>query len=372
MKLRDGILYSDFYLSNGKRVRKALGTNAKAEAKKLEKELQARLEAELQGLQPPIKKPPLGGFFSGKTEAHKRPPCGITLGKAFRNAMREREEWRASSAQATINGNYKALAEEFGEATDLSYFDRQVMRKYADKLAGQKKSNSTINQRLSVISVLLKLAEDWTEGAIEPFKMPRRKPGKARIRVVSRDEEAKALKWCMASPNPRAKDFHDLIITLVDTGLRLSEAINIRSSETDWDNGKVAAWRVKGNYAPRLVPMTQRVRKILESRKELEQPFGIFTVDSADVLWNALRKDIGINTKSDPEFVLHALRHTCASRLAASGMDAFRIQKWMGHKNIQTTMIYVTLFAADLDGLADALDQGNQKAAKGPQLGENP
>ena len=38
-------------------------------------------------------------------------------------------------------------------------------------------------------------------------------------------------------------------------------------------------------------------------------------------------------------------------------MDAFRVQKWMGHKNIATTRQYVTLYGADLHPLADALDK---------------
>jgi len=108
--------------------------------------------------------------------------------------------------------------------------------------------------------------------------------------------------------------------------------------------------------------MTARVREIMERRIHREKPFGMFSVNLADQYWKEVRRGIGIDPKDDPEFVLHALRHTCASRLAASGMDAFRIQKWMGHKTIQTTMIYVTLFSADLNGLAEALDEGNQKA----------
>ena len=103
--------------------------------------------------------------------------------------------------------------------------------------------------------------------------------------------------------------------------------------------------------------MTERVRTILTESRDMVRPFGgRASVSHIEHQWSKMRKGLGISSADDPEFVIHALRHTCASRLAASGQDAFRIQKWMGHKTIITTQKYVTLFADDLRPLADALD----------------
>ena len=121
----------------------------------------------------------------------------------------------------------------------------------------------------------------------------------------------------------------------------------------------VPAWETKVDA--RFVPMTERVQRILTSRAHLKVPFGMFSKCSADDHWSKMRNGLRINTKEDPEFVIHALRHTCASRLVAKGMDAFRVQKWMGHKSIATTQLYVTLFAPDLKDLAKALDDGHKE-----------
>ena len=43
----------------------------------------------------------------------------------------------------------------------------------------------------------------------------------------------------------------------------------------------------------------------------------------------------------DPFFVIHSLRHTCASRLARAGVPIVVVKEWLGHKDIQTTLRYV-------------------------------
>ncbi|MCL5885369.1 MAG: tyrosine-type recombinase/integrase, partial [Deltaproteobacteria bacterium] len=40
---------------------------------------------------------------------------------------------------------------------------------------------------------------------------------------------------------------------------------------------------------------------------------------------------------------VHALRHTFGSQMAMAGADPFAIMKAMGHSDIKTTMIYVSL-----------------------------
>ena len=47
-----------------------------------------------------------------------------------------------------------------------------------------------------------------------------------------------------------------------------------------------------------------------------------------------------LRTKADP-IVFHDLRHTFGTQCAARGIDLRRIQAWMGHADIQTTMRYL-------------------------------
>jgi len=67
------------------------------------------------------------------------------------------------------------------------------------------------------------------------------------------------------------------------------------------------------------------------------------------------------------DVVIHTLRHTCASRLAAAYPDAPRLMRWMGHRNIATTMKYIHAQDDQLDGMVAALDGG--AGAKGDDDG---
>lgn len=54
----------------------------------------------------------------------------------------------------------------------------------------------------------------------------------------------------------------------------------------------------------------------------------------------------------------HLLRHTCASRLVQRGVDLYVVQKWMAHKNIQTTQRYAKLHPRNLQSAANILTGG--------------
>lgn len=356
MKQRSGVYQSDFRLSNGERIRKSLGTTDKTEAQLKEKALHVRMEEAL-------KKAP-----RDTTGAFSLAVRGMTFKAAFSRTSREYEPWRTSRSPKTIADNYAHVTAHFGELKDLAEVTRKDLMEYTQQLRKDGMSASTINQRLSLISVLMKQAENWTDGIVVSMKMPRQKSRRGRIRTLSRDEEENVLNWYRnySGARERCPDMLDLVVFLIDTGFRLGEALQLHSRDINWDERMVPAWETKGD-APRLVPMTERVIKILEARKGKKQPFGMFSKDSADDHWEAMRKGLKIDTEEDPEFVIHALRHTCASRLAAKGEDAFRIQKWMGHKSVTTTLLYVTLFAADLKPLAETLNKANNAASGVPK-----
>ncbi len=66
----------------------------------------------------------------------------------------------------------------------------------------------------------------------------------------------------------------------------------------------------------------------------------------------------------EPEFVMHAFRHTYGSTLANARTDAFRLQKVMGHKSIVTTQGYIKVSMATLEGLADVMEMRNSECTR--------
>ena len=70
--------------------------------------------------------------------------------------------------------------------------------------------------------------------------------------------------------------------------------------------------------------------------------------------WDTLRYALG--KADDPQFVIHMLRHTCASRLAMQDKPAQFIQEWMGHTTPLTTARYMHLAPAKLREGKEALE----------------
>jgi site-specific recombinase XerD len=58
----------------------------------------------------------------------------------------------------------------------------------------------------------------------------------------------------------------------------------------------------------------------------------------------------------DNQFVPHALRHTCASRLVQRGVPLKVVQEWLGHKTILTTMRYAHLAQSNLMSAMQVLE----------------
>jgi integrase len=112
----------------------------------------------------------------------------------------------------------------------------------------------------------------------------------------------------------------------VETGVRLSEALRLRWTDVQGLEHDVCVIRlhrtkeIKNNKA-RSIPLTAVGMAILqEIRGEGGRPIGPFqdlTKDRAERVWNAAKKLTDI---TDPDAVIHALRHTCGQHRHGEGL----------------------------------------------------
>lgn len=313
--LRNGVWWSDYYEAD-KRIRKSLKTSDKKEA-------MTKVVAMMQ-----------------KKEE------GIPLEAAYKAAKEGYKGWRDSKSPETIEGNWKAVQAYFGPCS-LSSVNIQ---KYTTSMLEAGQSGSTINQRLSLISILFK----HTGLPRPPIHRVRTNPG--RTRRVTTEEELKLLKLFAESTRPKGKDMHDLVVFLLDTGMRLSEALNV---EFDLERRVINCWVNKGDR-PRAILMTDKVFTLLQRRGS--NPFKMFTKDSAENEWDWVRQKMGL--QHDKEFVLHILRHTVGSRLADEGVDGFVIQHMLGHASITTTQKYVHMSTKGMEKAVAALQKRDQDVTK--------
>jgi site-specific recombinase XerD len=218
--------------------------------------------------------------------------------------------------------------------------NEETVLKLIRKLQYRKSSIATINRYLACLKTVLKQMKQQTDF------ISLKKERQGRIRVMSKDEETQLLSLLRDTEHSERRvyfrDVADLIVVLMDTGMRLSEGLNLSYRDIDFDSNLISIWINKGDR-PRSVPMTKRARGILSAR-QIENPTKPFALKAyqAETAWQWVRKEMGL--EGDKEFVIHsATRHTCASRLVNAGVDLYVVKDILGHASIATTQIYAHL-----------------------------
>ena len=283
-----------------------------------------------------------------------RAPSTHLLGDLYKLTWRLR--WKDDKHPETHDFHTRVLFRTIDPRTPVEDIDLEMIEdavmEWDDEVSG-----ATINRRLQHLNTMLKVALErkWIE---EIPKMPKKKEHKHRIRWLSEDEEAKVLAKCHEL---ELFDLADFIVCAIDTGFRRSELLNFESRDFFNDRLTLHHGETKNDDA-RSVPATDRVRIILQRRSNQRRPFGCFDIRTLRAAWQRLRK--AMDYMDDPHFVVHMLRHTCASRLVQNGVDLPVVQLWMGHKEIQTTMRYAHLAPNALQAAVQVLN----KTGGQPQL----
>jgi integrase len=138
---------------------------------------------------------------------------------------------------------------------------------------------------------------------------------------------------------------------LVDTGLRPEECHRLTWESITWVNGRNGTLLVthgKTKAARRMLPMTPRVRALLEARwksagKPLEGWVWPAPTKSDHLEPSSLKKQHAKALKLSKvrPFVLYTLRHTFLTRLGASGCDVWTLARIAGHSSIAMSARYV-------------------------------
>ncbi|HXW93979.1 MAG TPA: tyrosine-type recombinase/integrase [Terriglobales bacterium] len=200
----------------------------------------------------------------------------------------------------------------------------------------------TINRELRVLRRVLRLAVEW--GLLDRTPRIQMLPGeKRRERVVSEEELLRYL-GC-ASPLLAA-----VAIMLNDTGLRPDECHRLRWEDITWINGRNGSLLVtegKTAAARRVLPMSPKVRAVLEARwnaagTPLQGWIWPAPTKSGHIDHSTLKKQHthALNLSGVRLFLLYSLRHSFATRIAPH-VDAWTLCKIMGWTSLSVAMRYI-------------------------------
>jgi site-specific recombinase XerD len=161
---------------------------------------------------------------------------------------------------------------------------------------------------------------------------------------------------------------HLLLLLMITTGMRVSEVTSLTRADTFTDGpGVHIACRGKGRKE-RITPLDRTtaadLREWIIENSESLSPFmftacGTTRKMSTDAVSQRIQMYATIAavtcpTIADKNVTPHTLRHTCAMRMLAAGIDATTIALWLGHESPASTRPYLH---ADLELKQRALDR---------------
>ena len=192
----------------------------------------------------------------------------------------------------------------------------------------------------------------WEPTPFEYIKGPKRTTGVTPKVPVDEDVVA-----CLSQA--RQYPQRHVIFALLLNGLRAGEVTALKWSDIEQHDGLGTILRVNGKgQKQRLVPATVETELAIASWQDHmtrggTTPASDYVVSDYDGSQFTVRQVEHAVYKSAEYAGVegmhpHALRHHYATRLVRAGAGWGHVQKLLGHANISTTMVYVTLDLADL------------------------
>lgn len=225
------------------------------------------------------------------------------------------------------------------------------VKKYIAHLMDQGKKPTTVSLHISALKFFYETVLKKKFSEIRPPKAERKIPT-----VLTKQEVRDLI-------SAAKKDRHKLLIEfLYSSGLRVSEAVNLKVDNLNFDEkiGKVIAGKGKKD---RLIIISQNLVEHLKQhlknrKKDSEYVFpGQFekeplSVRMAQRIVSDSAKRAGIRKR----VFCHALRSSFATHLLEAGTDIRVIQELLGHVNLSTTQRYTKVSTEMLKKVKSPLD----------------
>ena len=235
---------------------------------------------------------------------------------------------------------------------DIKKLRKKHVIKFLDILVARKYSGNTINVYLNSIKFLFGIILSRSA----PIRFIYSKTPKTLPVVLTKNEVVRLID---VIENKK----HRLMVELMySSGLRVSELVNLKVRDFDFENNVGWVRKGKGNR-DRIFIVAKKLREKLETY-----------IINKDLSYNSWlffgRKERHIHVRSVQEIVKkaglkarilkgvhpHTLRHSFATHLIENGYDLGSVQSLLGHASTETTMRYVHMANPKLTNVKSPLD----------------
>jgi integrase/recombinase XerC len=228
----------------------------------------------------------------------------------------------------------------------LSEVNHQLIRSWIVDLVDSEFSNKSVNRKLSSLRSFVKWAQKNDYLIQNPFKKVVAPKVTKRLPIFVKESEMDIVKI----ENYFANDFvgiRNLLIIeiLYQTGIRLSELINLKIEDLSNDSIKVLGKRNK----ERIIPVSKELQiQIIEYLKQRTQIVSdecfLFILEDGKKIYeklvyrlinNYLRSHTNLEKRSP-----HVLRHTFATHMMNNGAGLEVLKNLLGHADLSATQVY--------------------------------
>jgi integrase len=231
------------------------------------------------------------------------------------------------------------------------------------KHALRDRAPKTVNNILTVLSVLLKKAVEWD--VVERLSCSIRLLKVTRTAMGFWDFEEYAR--LIVAAQTHGPQTHAIVLLGGDAGLRCGEIIGLEWGDVDFGKRQLCVqrseWRrhvtaPKGGRL-RYVPMTRRLASVLNGLRHARGRRVLCHRDGTALSQNVVSKVVrrAARLAEVPVSGVHRLRHTFCSHLAMRGAPARAIQELAGHQDLVTTQRYMHLSPAALETAIGLLER---------------
>jgi integrase/recombinase XerD len=274
---------------------------------------------------------------------------GFMLSELFKQFVNEKRYLKnvTEKTVAFYNQSFNAFTRSIGDVSS-SALDKPLLKQFVIGMRENDLSAISCNTYISGINSFLSWLYE-NEYTAEHLKVKQLKEEKKVIQTFSEEQIKRIICWKPKSPFDWR--IHSLLCLLIDTGIRIEEALTLTRNKVDFENCLITV-RGKGNKE-RIIPMSFELRKILFQYAKKHPSEVFFPTRSGGRLeyHNTLRDFKLLARKLNIEGVrisFHTLRHTFAVNYVRSGGNLFYLQKALGHESLQMTRRYTELNEEDL------------------------
>jgi integrase/recombinase XerC len=260
-------------------------------------------------------------------------------------------------SQHTIRSYHDDLVQFFGWL-ELQYGNLEInaigytfIRSWLASLKDRDQTSKTINRKISSLKSFFKY--QVRTGRLENTPMTKIISPKTSKRLPSFVQTGQAKELIQSLEHTESwKELNTkMLITLFyNSGMRLSELVNLRESQVDFGKKQIKVLG-KGNKE-RIIPVSSETigdikSYILKKRKEFEsKDESLLVTEKGKKLYpkyayllvrDFLNKQMKTLDKKSP----HVLRHSFATHLANNGADLNAIKELLGHSSLAATQIYM-------------------------------